>query len=252
MKKSKKVACLLTVGILVLLLWFIRFDYNKDSVEATLIKSFSNSGAEVISAEIYFTGVTMSSEKSFEEQKLFTEDLAKQLGIIKNDAFLSRQIKNDSIQKIEISGSTGNNRTIDINLELDKGVKSNENIITVSITQYGSFVGLEEIKKDAVKILKTNKIHPKVNSSITGRVPGKYDNTQLNEICNKILKGADAEKIDVTEDRNLVSVSAYSHSLGATLNVSGKKMNLNLAIRYNSLEDKTYIWLATPVITTEY
>jgi len=34
--------------------------------------------------------------------------------------------------------------------------------------------------------------------------------------------------------------------------VNGKKVNMNLAIRYNSYEDRTYIWLATPVITVEY
>jgi hypothetical protein len=252
MKKSAKIALLLMAGILVFLLCFVKLNYKNDSKEAMLIKSFSNSGAEVLSTEIYFTGTVQKSKKSFEEQKLFVEDLGEKLGVLKNEAFLSRQIKNDSIQKIEVSGTTKNNRAIDINLQLNEGVKSNENIITVSITQYKSFVGLEEIKKNVLAILKSNKIHPKVNSCITGNIAGKWDDTKLNEISDKMLNSVEAEKISSMKDRNLISVSAYSHYLGSTLNISGKKMNLNLAIRYNSLEDKTYIWLATPVITIEY
>lgn len=252
MKKSAKIAVLLVAGISVFLLCFTKLNDKNDSKEAMLIKSFSNSGAEVLTTEIYFTATVQKSKKSFQEQKLFVEDLSGRLGVLKNEAFLSREIKNDSIEKIEVSGTTKNNRAIDINLQLNEGVKGNENIITVSITQNKSFVGLEAIKKEILEILKEDKIHPKVNSCITGYVAGKWDNAKLNEICDKMLKSVKAENVSSMKDRNLISVSAYSHYLGSTLNISGKKMNLNLAIRYNALEDKTYIWLATPVIITEY
>ena len=29
-------------------------------------------------------------------------------------------------------------------------------------------------------------------------------------------------------------------------------MNLNIAIRYNEYEEKTYIWIGTPIITIGY
>ena len=31
-----------------------------------------------------------------------------------------------------------------------------------------------------------------------------------------------------------------------------KRVNLNLAIRYNEYENRTYIWIGTPIITTGY
>ena len=252
MKKSRIISFMLLIGITVFLLCSTVLDFNNDSVEATLVKSFGNSGAKVISAETYFTGLVAGNKKGFAEQKLFIENLAEQIGVLKNEAYLFTQINNDSIQKIEVSGITKENRSVDINLQLNGVSKGNENVITVAIMQYESVLGLEDIKKKLSVILKRYKIHPKVNSCITGSLVGKYENSQIDEICENILKSAEAKKLNTTKDRNLISVSAYSHNLGSTLNVSGKKMNLNLAIRYNSLEDKTYIWLATPVITTEF
>ena len=252
MKKGRKITILLIISISVFLLYSIIPDFKNESVEATLVKSFSKSSAKVISTEIYFTGVIIGNKKGIDKQKLFIEDLAEQIGVLKNEAYLYRQINNDSIQKIEISGITKENRAVDINLQLNDASKGEENAITVAITEYDSMEGLEIIKKEVSIILKRYKIHTKVNSCITGSLVGKYGNLQIDEICDKILKGAEAEKISATKDRNLISVCAYSHNLGSTLHVSGKKMNLNLAIRYNSLEDKTYIWLASPVITTEY
>ena len=250
MKKSVILGFLIITGIAVLLVYAVGLDFNHESVEATLISSFKLSAAKVISTEIYFTGVVSGNKKAVNEQKAFVEKFAKQIGVLKNEGYLCRQINNNSIQKIEISGVTKENIAIDINLQLED--VSKENVMTVSITQYGTVEGLLEIKKEVSGVLKKYKVHPKVNSCITGSIAGKYENFQINELCDKILKGAEAEKIFTTRDRNLISVSAYSHILGSTLYVSGKKMNLNLAVRYNALEDKTYIWLATPVITKEY
>lgn len=252
MKKSRKITILLILGILILSLYYSIHYINDDSVEATLIKSFNKSSAKVISSEIYFTGVVLGNKNDFNKQKLFIENLAKKIGVLKNEAYVYHQIDNDSIQKIEISGSTIENRAVDINLGLNDISEGEENTLTVDITQYETLEGLEEIEKEVSNILRSYKINPKVNSCITGSLSGKYENSQIDELCDEILKSAEAEKVYSTKDRNLMSVSAYSHILGSSLSISGKKMNLNLAVRYNSLENKTYIWLATPVITIEY
>ena len=74
----------------------------------------------------------------------------------------------------------------------------------------------------------------------------------LEEISGRILTETGAKRIEGIKDRNYISVSAYSPYIQEFIQVRGKRVNLNLAARYNSYEDKTYIWLATPVITTEY
>jgi len=63
---------------------------------------------------------------------------------------------------------------------------------------------------------------------------------------------SNAKKVEGITEENLISISAYSPRVKSSILVNEKRVNINLAMRYNSYEDKTYIWLATPVITTEY
>lgn len=252
MKKSFLFLLLFVICLFVLILFFTKTNDKFSSAETTLIKTFSNSGANILSSEIYFSGRMPDSKESFDEQKLFTENLAQEIGVVKNDSYSCRDVRTDSIQKIEVSGMTNKNRAIDINLEMNEGIKGDEEILTISVTEYMTYSGLEEIKNEILEVLKKYDIHPKINSCITGNMNGSLSSESQNELCNRILQGAKAEKISTTTDRNLISVSAYSHNIEDSIRVSGRKMNLNLALRYNANEDKTYVWLATPVITTEY
>jgi hypothetical protein len=59
-------------------------------------------------------------------------------------------------------------------------------------------------------------------------------------------------EVEGIRDGSLISLSAYSPLLKDSIKVRGKRVNINLAARYSAFEDKTYIWLASPVITTEY
>lgn len=74
----------------------------------------------------------------------------------------------------------------------------------------------------------------------------------MNRISRLILDGAKAKKVNGMSEKNLISVSAYSPLIDNNIEIEGRKINMNLALRYNAFEDKTYIWLATPVITIEY
>lgn len=81
---------------------------------------------------------------------------------------------------------------------------------------------------------------------------GKLNDNELETVCERIFKSAGADKVEGMRDGGLVSVSAFSPVIDEAVRVNGKRINLNVAVRYNSYEGKTYIWLATPVITTEY
>ncbi|MDI9475442.1 MAG: YwmB family TATA-box binding protein [Bacillota bacterium] len=40
--------------------------------------------------------------------------------------------------------------------------------------------------------------------------------------------------------------------MSSHINYGGKDVNIQLAMRYSEYEDKTYLWLATPLIITAY
>ncbi len=57
-----------------------------------------------------------------------------------------------------------------------------------------------------------------------------------------------AEEIDRVESENMVSITAYSELFDENyLEYLGNKINLNIGIRYSEDDDKTLIYIATPL-----
>jgi len=253
MRKSLFILILLAVLVVSFSKFYVKIHGRPELPETTLHRSFNYSGAKVVSSEIYFWGKLNDGFNTFEMLKLLATDIAKDLGIVDSDGTQNKYVSNGMVEEVEIYGTSADNKIINLRIQSSKEPDGkSEKYISVSIVQDLSNNGLEKIRAGAMEILEKYKINPKVNSCITGNFDGKLDNNQLNEICKNIFRGAGAKKVEGIRDKNLVSVSAYSPVIQDSIQVNGKNVNLNLAIRYNSFEDKTYIWLATPVIATEY
>ena len=88
-------------------------------------------------------------------------------------------------------------------------------------------------------------------------IAGEYTkNLQLyksNDILENILYNMNAKEIDRIKEDNLISVTAYSDLLTENdLDYLENKINLNIGIRYSENEDKTLIYMATPIIKLDY
>ena len=97
------------------------------------------------------------------------------------------------------------------------------------------------------------KAQPSISTVFTGSFPGRLANDDRNNICNDIFKRLKASKLDGIEyEHNLLSETGFSPLLSDVLYTEKGLMNLNVAMRYNSYEDCTYLWVGTPVISVEY
>ena len=62
-----------------------------------------------------------------------------------------------------------------------------------------------------------------------------------------------AKEIDRIEDETFISITAYSKLLDENyLEYLGNKINLNIGMRYSEDEDKTLLYIATPIIKLDY
>ena len=53
------------------------------------------------------------------------------------------------------------------------------------------------------------------------------------------------------KDDYTFNIMAFSPLLSKGVQILDKNYNINIAIRYDSEEDKTYLWIGTPVISLE-
>ncbi|WDV46089.1 YwmB family TATA-box binding protein [Clostridiaceae bacterium M8S5] len=96
------------------------------------------------------------------------------------------------------------------------------------------------------------KAKPHITTCITGTYKGELNQSKRYKMVYKALDSVGAKVIEGLDESSLISVSAYSPKLKDYIYSGDKKMNLNVAMRYNEYENKTYLWMATPLITTGY
>ena len=88
---------------------------------------------------------------------------------------------------------------------------------------------------------------------IAGEYTKKLHLDKCNDILQNILYNMNAKEIDRVNEENFVSVTAYSNLLAENdLEYLENKINFNIGIRYSENEDKTLIYMATPIIKLDY
>ena len=92
-----------------------------------------------------------------------------------------------------------------------------------------------------------------INVCIAGEYTKKLKKAKISDILQKILYNMYAEKISDIEEENFLSVNAYSKLLKENnLKYLDREINLNIGIRYSEDDDRTTIYMATPIIKIDY
>ena len=135
------------------------------------------------------------------------------------------------------------------------GIKKNDNeaYIIVDILEnkvYKDIVDIYTIIEDTLNMYSDD---TNINVCISGEYTKKLQNTKYNDIFAKILYNMNAKEIDRIEDETFISITAYSKLLDENyLEYLGNKINLNIGMRYSEDEDKTLLYIATPIIKLDY
>lgn len=253
MKKSFFVLSIAALILVSTCTYYVKVNESVQEDGTTLVKAFEKSGAVLVNSEVYFWASLEDRFMDMEGIGGLVEDIMSSVGIRKDQGFTQQQTENDQIHNMEISGSAPDGRTMKLAVHISKEeTVGTERSINVSILQDSSSDLLEATQKNVKNVFEKYGIYPRVNSCITGAYEGELEYQQLNDVARQVLGEAEAKKVEGVRETNYVSVSAYSPYIERYVKVHGKKVNLNFASRYNAYENRTYIWLATPVITTEY
>lgn len=249
--KLSKGIFLLMFFIILFTIFQTRIYYRGEEKTCVLQDAFFSTGAEFVNSEVYVWADIDEHNNSTENLLNLAEKFVVDLSVVENNDFSKQTTNSNFIDETEIKGCCADGKIVCITTRLSKNSEHRSNI---SINVINEMIQKDII--DSANLLEEKfrkySLKPKVNTCIIGCFDGKLDNEEMDSISKIILNKAKAKKISVMSDNNLISISAYSPRIDNNIEIQGKKMNINLALRYNAYEDKTYIWLATPVITIEY
>lgn len=85
-------------------------------------------------------------------------------------------------------------------------------------------------------------------TQLIGAIDGRLSPEQAATIVAQVMSATEAEMKSIYNDGPLVSVSGYSKRVEALTEVLEGQVNVNLAMRYNEEEQRTWIFLGCPSI----
>ncbi len=92
----------------------------------------------------------------------------------------------------------------------------------------------------------------RVAVTCAGKIKGELSQKELLACAEKMMEQSGATIQEKTVRDNLVSLTGFSPRFFRGAGYAGKEVNLNVALRVNPAEQATYIYVASPVIFTEY
>lgn len=133
------------------------------------------------------------------------------------------------------------------------GVKAYETYIAADVVA-NSIPETDEdlIYSNISELISLFKDKPCIRRTYIATIPGRLDTEKMDSICKQIILGLGGNITEESRDGGWISITGYSSEIGYALNSGSKQINLNAASRYNEFEDKTYIWLGTPIISVSY
>ncbi|MGL5642731.1 MAG: YwmB family TATA-box binding protein, partial [Paraclostridium sp.] len=129
----------------------------------------------------------------------------------------------------------------------------NESYIIVDILGNKVYKDIVDIYTVLENYLNIHSDRVDIYTCIAGEFGKKLQVYKYDDILEKILYNMNAKEIDRVEDENFISVTAFSKEIKTDyLEYLGNKVNLNIGIRYSENEEKTKIYIATPIIKLDY
>ncbi|MGI6668173.1 MAG: YwmB family TATA-box binding protein [Acetivibrionales bacterium] len=251
--------CIFIVSILVLFISiFIKIIHPNQPETATtalILEAFGKTGARIVSSEVFICGELNAGlyDDELERQRLIKRVIAKAGGNIAVNEPEFAVIDTDFCKGTETDYIIDEDCRIHIGaLKEKEGNTAGKYRLVISLVDTSQQPFSSGTVAGLVGLAEELGAKPEVNLSVTGSMEGKLSESEIEELCGKALSSIHADIIDGTRSNELVSITAFSPSIKSAVLVNGKRVNVNMAARYNSYEGRTYIWLATPVIVTEY
>lgn len=266
MKKNIKKLFLMAI-IISLLLPAFSMAGKRHSESEVLSSMLKNLNGQFLEGDLNMGGIILDQFISKDEVESMGKDIMNTLGIIGEEfdanmdntdmdkAFYSKEsINEDNFNHLVIYGqdNEGNPITVMISSYLDDEDKTGETTLFINFIKSGKYFNISGIMERTEGIFKKFSKPVEITTCIIGTVKGKLSKDQLKKNVNIAMKKVKGKIVEEYVDSSLSSYTAFTPLIENSIFSGEKKINLNLAIRYNEYEENTYIWIGTPIITTGY
>lgn len=164
------------------------------------------------------------------------------------------KIDEDTFKQVLIYGynESKNPVTISITSYLDIDTKKGETYLFTNLIKTEKNFNNNDIIEGLKNIFAYYNRPLEITTCVVGRKDGEVNTKEFNNYIADLLRTYNIKIAEEYKDEYTMSYTGYTNLFENTIISGEKKVNFNLAMRYNEFEDMTYIWIGTPIITTGY
>ena len=191
--------------------------------------------------------INMDEVKEYGHKDYFEDPLD-----IEAETILEQRVEDEGYNEIITFVPNEEGNVTVIKLLSTQIVGESETYIIVDIVENKRYKEIVDISNQVENILEKYASEIQTTINLTGAHLGMLTKAEENQKQEEIFSFLEAKRIEVLEDELFTSITAYSPLISSSINYGGRSVNLQLAMRYSEYEDKTYLWIANPLITTAY
>lgn len=221
--------------------------------EFRITEAFVKSDTEEIQSSIEIIAEYQSGYLSKEEKEKVIYSLADEIGLTIDDDILLWEEHNRSECYFfkQAKQASSEIKIVSIQQEGDSALINNY-IITRIIVKQG-IESIDKYKQILEKAFHDLKVKDKqITLQFEGNREGNLSNTQKHEMAKLLVEELQGEIAIEYDEGDLYTVYAYTGMLNEYIISMGNKINIQIAITYNELTNKTRITMATPILNDSW
>lgn len=241
----KKIIIGIMISIFIILGYNPVMSYENKPMEESVQKAFKYSGAKINTININGWAIVQEKFIGIDLMKKWIEDIRKELNL-ENVKLTEKDYNTFREVKMEYSGDE--KRVVVIFQSLHEDVPQTYLIVDEYLDDFRYI----NDKTDIERVFENYNKKPEISILCEGTFDGRKSYNELEAIKNKVINSIHGSVINEGYYDNFISTTAYSPEIKEYIAIGGEKININVALRYSSYDDKTHIYIGSPIITSEY
>ncbi|MDD3839538.1 MAG: YwmB family TATA-box binding protein [Clostridia bacterium] len=258
----KKIYIIISIiAIIIIIVQSSGFTYNQEqkyfesgvpnSQMETIAKAFTYTGADIKESNLNCWAKISDDFMDMQYMEQLSEQIFKK-HIYNTNQYECFKSDEDSFRQVMFTLNVDEDIILVFALQTIKHESDSETYMLVDVVQNNSYNYIIDIENKILDLYQAFDIQPESTACIIGALQAKADDEQIDQIYRKVFNNLKIENVDAVESGGAFSVTGYTPLIEDSIVLGDHKVNINMACRYNSFEDKTYILLATPLICVEY
>ncbi|MGI6066214.1 MAG: YwmB family TATA-box binding protein [Bacillota bacterium] len=171
----------------------------------------------------------------------------------KHSALTRKVISDEEFNSLEISGRTESGENVFVTFQsLTNGRNESGTYLVVNISDVQGPERILSGRQKVLDIFTEFNCTPEINELLVGYVEGQLTNSTCQEKIMNVFYAAGGKQHGGIEENGYISKTGFAPNLPAVLDVNGKQVNLQVAASYNEINNRTYFYIGSPLICSDY